>query len=234
MGFIGFAIVIIFIGAICMLRMISKMKKRIEGELLSFADKGFGKIFVGDDGKSGIGANLDDYKLVLVELKGKEIFSNIIDYKDIVSVELVQNGTIVSKTSKSSQLGKAAVGGVLFGGAGAVIGALSGNKKNVENVSKVQAKLTIQDLKMPIFNVTFMDANFKKDGFFHKAMIQKAEEWIGIISAMIKKAEQDIIYQSQGSNTASNYVDEIERLHSLKEKGIITEEEFNKKKAELL
>jgi hypothetical protein len=59
----------------------------------------------------------------------------LIDLTAVVSVELQQNETTFMKletsgtTKKSGALGRAAVGGVLFGGAGAIVGAASAGSK---------------------------------------------------------------------------------------------------------
>ena len=44
----------------------------------------------------------------------------------------------------------------------------------------------------------------------------------------------DAVSVVQDSDSNSGSADELEKLYSLKEKGIITEEEFNKKKAQIL
>lgn len=62
-------------------------------------------------------------------------WDNPIDLISVVSVELQQDETTVMKlettgtTQKSGALGRAAVGGVLFGGAGAIVGAASAGSK---------------------------------------------------------------------------------------------------------
>jgi uncharacterized membrane protein len=56
--------------------------------------------------------------------------------------------------------------------------------------------------------------------------------WVGALIWSLMDAIS--VEQSNKSTGTSRAADELERLHSLKEKGIITEEDFNKKKADLL
>ena len=55
----------------------------------------------------------------------------------------------------------------------------------------------------------------------------------GIIHALIvKDVRPEIIVQSE--NKPNSVADELEKLHSLKEKGVITEEEFLERKRKLI
>ena len=46
--------------------------------------------------------------------------------KDLLQVEIIEDNVTITKTSRTSQVGGAIVGGMLAGGVGAVIGGLSG------------------------------------------------------------------------------------------------------------
>ncbi len=51
------------------------------------------------------------------------------------------------------------------------------------------------------------------------------------------KIEESILKNKEnlkGNHNSSNYLDELERLANLKDQGIITEEEFNLKKKQIL
>jgi hypothetical protein len=61
----------------------------------------------------------------------------VLPFSSMVSVEIVENGSTVSKTSRGSQLLGVAVGGALGGGVGAIIGGLSGASASRQKVSKV-------------------------------------------------------------------------------------------------
>lgn len=50
----------------------------------------------------------------------------------------------------------------------------------------------------------------------------------------LKIKVEEIILKSKDTQSSSNYLDELERLANLKDRGIITEEEFNAKKKQIL
>ena len=80
-----------------------------------------------------------------------------------------------------------------------------------------------QESKGGLFNAT-MDENTV---MFRKNKNQEFEE----IKEMIEKKIAD---NQKGSNNKSDSLDDLEKLKELKDKGIITEEEFNKKKKQIL
>jgi|GEM_PF-1844260 len=94
------------------------------------------------------------------------------NYKDILASEVIIDGETVTRTSRTSQLGGALIGGVLTGGVGAIIGGLSGAKTSQEKVRKVQLKLIVNDIRDPILLIPFLDSVAsisKKDDKYLKA-----------------------------------------------------------------
>lgn len=66
------------------------------------------------------------------------IRNNPYNFKDIISFEVMDNSNIIysnqtltTKTNAGSVIGRAAVGGLLFGGAGAIIGGATASKQTV-------------------------------------------------------------------------------------------------------
>lgn len=71
---------------------------------------------------------LSNYELKLCDIKGRPIIG--ISYKDISNVAVISDKDIIEKDK--SVIGRGVVGSVLFGGAGLILGGLSGlNKKQV-------------------------------------------------------------------------------------------------------
>ena len=166
------------------------------------------------------------------------------DFEDIISYELyseeisdpdslVSSSTI--KTNMVSLVGKATVGAILAGGIGALIGGL-GTTKKMNTFNSQQYTLTFLFLKViaksrkhPIYIASYK---------FHDFLSQKIHwsEWNQYISN-VKDILDEILSAnnklSQGQ-TLGSVSDEIEKLHQLKMKDILTEEEFNKQKEKLL
>lgn len=61
--------------------------------------------------------------------------STIYDYSDITSFELIEDGESITKGG----LGRALAGGLVFGGAGAVVGGITGGKKQNHFVQKCKS-----------------------------------------------------------------------------------------------
>lgn len=158
-------------------------------------------------------------------------------FKELISYELVDDG----ETTYSSNTGKALVGGLLFGAAGAVVGA-AGKKKVKTTCKDMHIDLNINVIKSPMQVLQIInDAEISRDSELYKQNLAFAKNVMAMLAYIKENAEisepekthpeQKQLQSQQG--TGDIYA-EIEKLHTLKEKGIITDEEFQKKKRSLL
>lgn len=78
-------------------------------------------------------------------------------FSDIVDVEQNENGHVIQKAKSGVSLSRAAVGGLMFGPAGAVLGGLSGAREtNVENETKeIFIRVFTKSLSVPVVDVHF-------------------------------------------------------------------------------
>jgi hypothetical protein len=83
----------------------------------------------------------------------------IYNYSDLVDVEVYEDGTNIAKTSS---IGKAVVGGLLFGVAGALIGGSMGHKAKNECTS-LYLRVVVNDLQTPYISVQFISTRTKRD-----------------------------------------------------------------------
>lgn len=121
-----------------------------------------------------------------------------VKFSEIISSEVIIDNNTITSTSRGSQVAGGVIGGLALGGVGAIVGGLSGKTKGVENVKRVDIKLTLNNLTDPICKINFLDGDdknhstmkhgFKKDSEEHKNAIREAERWQGIF---------DIILQNQ-------------------------------------
>lgn len=145
------------------------------------------------------------------------------DFKDILSVEMLVKGESISITSKSSQVGGALVGGAIAGNVGALIGGLGADSKTIDVTTRKDLALTINDLNNSLFIINFyreypdMKVRGTRNKIF-KNTDNNLREWYGILKHVIKSDEE---------TTKVNNATEIEEFFLLKEKGIISESEFN-------
>lgn len=167
------------------------------------------------------------------------ISSKIFSYKDVLSVEIVEDGEIVTSTVRSSQIGGALIGGIALGGLGAVIGGLSGKTKTTGTVRKIILRLVVNDTNNPLHEISFLDSQTevsKKSPRYENA-IKNARHWNSLIEVLIKRADME-----DKENAANNVVqisqssiaDEIKKLAELRDAGILSDVEFQQQKKKLL
>lgn len=158
-------------------------------------------------------------------------------FKELISYELVDDG----ETTYSSNTGKALVGGLLFGAAGAVVGAAS--KKKVKTTCKdMHINLNINVIKSPMQVLQIInDAEISRDSDLYKQNLAFAKNVMAMLAYIKENAEPSEPEkphpeqkQLESQQRMGDIYAEIEKLHTLKEKGIITDEEFQKKKRSLL
>ncbi|ADU32137.1 SHOCT domain-containing protein [Evansella cellulosilytica] len=191
----------------------------------------------------------DRYKFIAVDEKAKKVALvengnyRIFGYRDILKSQIVEDGQEITTTSRTSQIGRALVGGVLAGGVGAIIGGGGGKQKHTSEVKQVSLKIVVNDTKIPTFTLDFLkldvlENHVTKDSEKYTNAIKVATNIHDLISVLIRQAdEEDKATESQklseGEKTIS-LADELEKLSKLVEKGIITSEEFEKQKNKLL
>ena len=92
------------------------------------------------------------------------------------------------KTARIGQLGGAAVGGLIFGPLGAVVGGLSGGKRQIDKARRIDLDIIVDDLAAPRFSANFLATEVDKSGFVYRACIGEAREWAARIDALIHSA----------------------------------------------
>lgn len=154
--------------------------------------------------------------------------------KDIVEVALIIDGESSTITARGSQLGGAFVGGALFGGAGAIVGGLSGEKSTRQTISQIYVKLTLLSEGNSIKKLIFLDVKnpIEKSSAQFKKIYEEATELEGRFKTIIHQSKDKNLDKAIINST--NIADEIEKLHNLLIKDILTEEEFTLQKERLL
>ena len=160
-------------------------------------------------------------------------YSNVFTAQDVLEYEIRIDNEIVinSKTKSKRGVGKSIVGGMLFGGAGMIAGAISENSKLETSQSQKEIHhytlvLRVNDILKPSFVIEL-------------SSLQTAEEVVAtlaIICQFENKLEEDDKLETE-HNEADPQIDKFEKIKKYKELldlEIITQEEFENKKQELL
>lgn len=157
--------------------------------------------------------------------------NRIYAYNDILNYELIEDGNSLSKGG----VGRAIVGGVLFGGIGAIVGGSTGYKQK-QTCTKLQIKITLNNINHPIEYITFISAETKKDSLLYKSSFELAQQILSMLNIICQSNSSSIKENHEQLENHSNYsvTDEIKKYKELLDIGAITQEEYEKKKNELL
>ena len=187
---------------------------------------------------------MDDFFKVLV-LVGPG-YHEIFNYSDIIEVSYEENGSQLYTKSAGRTIGGAIVGGVLMGGAGAVVGGLSGASKQNKEIKNMDIKILLRSTSRTSCVLHFKDVDrvlkTKEDADrkLYEKYVKNANQAKDVLSVIIDNAKQvstptaQPIAQPVVAPTSSSVADELAKLAKLKADGILTEEEFQAQKSKLL
>lgn len=173
-----------------------------------------------------IDENTKQWGIPQTSILGKIKDIKIYKYTDIINFELLEDGNSITKGGT----GRAIAGGLLFGNTGAIVGGVTGNRKSKLTCSKLQIKITLNDLSNPAVYINFIETEFKKDGIVYKEAYNSAQKVLSLL--------QIICTSNNGEEKEENYnyskAEEIKQYKELLDIGAITQDEYEKKKKELL
>ena len=162
--------------------------------------------------------------------KSFKIDGDIFEYDNLLSFELLEDGNTVTKGG----LGRAVAGGLLFGGVGAIVGGVTGGKKSKGVCSSMKLRVTLRNAHTDTAYITFISNEFKKSSYVYKTAQDHAQSCISAlenIADYVKSLDEAAQYEAPQVVSAA---DEIAKFKQLLDNGIITQEEFDAKKKQLL
>lgn len=181
----------------------------------------------GNDFDFALAVDNEHYKWAVVYPSSDE--PHIFNFQDLISYEIIQNG----EKAISGNAGDAAASAILFGTAGAIVGASS--KKTIsEMCHDLHIEIRVNDLNKSLLILPCSTGEIAVNCSIFQDRVQKAHEILSILSYIKSNAEHTNKDIPDFKNASEDIYDELEKLHGLKGKGIITEEEFQKKKESLL
>ncbi len=150
----------------------------------------------------------------------------IYNYSDLIDYELSQDGV----SAISSRANDALVGGVLLGATGAVVGAAK-SKDVLEFCSSLYVSLTVNDTTGFRIQIPFITEKVSKSSSEYTYAVERAKEMIALLQ-LIKNANE--LEQKKSTAVDLTEIAAIKQYKELLDQGIITQEEFEVKRKELL
>lgn len=148
-------------------------------------------------------------------------------FDNLIGYDICKDG----KSVVSGNVSEAILGGILFGAVGAAAGA-SASKEVKETCSDFFMDITVNDPQMPLLRLNLLPGGEKSTENERKYAFDITRE-ITAQFAYIKANSHAQSVEPPATSTTDRYT-ELEQLFSLKEKGIITESEYDQKKKEIL
>ncbi|AKP67381.1 SHOCT domain-containing protein [Companilactobacillus ginsenosidimutans] len=168
----------------------------------------------------------------------------IYDYSDLVSFH---RNTVYKNVSKHHRITRGAVGGALFGGAGAVVGAMTGGK-DYRAVKKMSVSVYFKN--GPEFEQKYVQFETKEDSWSYRTASSSASQLEGHLRFIINQnatpvqvvAAPDSRQQPQPENESKvendtsdkESFDQLRELKKLLDEGVITQDDFDSKKKKIL
>ena len=130
---------------------------------------------------------IDDHNKKLLVANGMISQRYVLNYNDILGMEVQEDGV------HTNGVGRAVVGGALFGGTGAVVGAVTG-KKTVQNIRII---LYLKDVINPKVEINFIDSrDIKCDSDVYRYIRNFANHLDATVRAIIANNENSQVENS--------------------------------------
>ncbi len=164
-------------------RNIEKIKQNLENTGDFKIEK---SVFKYDSTKKNLfGLVLDDENNKIAFIENGQV--SIRYFNSVLKCDVSIDGETITQTNRGSQLMGAAVGGVLLGGIGALIGGLSGKQHSKSEVKEITLKIIVDDLKIPMHSIIlFSEKSSRKP---EKAELQIVDEWHSLLQIVISRKQ---------------------------------------------
>lgn len=150
------------------------------------------------------------------------VFFEVHSFKDVTKAEIINNLGVVNTVSLGTGVGTS------IGGIGVGVGVA--NSTSTQEVNSLGLSIYFKDGKSAGVNFLHNCSTTMGSSVYNNALMQ-AKELLNICEIIIKENEKK---EEAPSISQSSSLDELKKLKELLDEGIITQEEFDLKKKELL
>ena len=232
-------IVALMVGAPILLNASSKDKKMKDNALQNYID------FINKNGISNSQSislkniariDIETQKKLLGAYSYYESESVVLKFEQILDFEIFENGNSVV----SSKTGSAIVGGLLFGGLGAIAGA-SGSRIISDNCKTLKLNIYTTDVANSVITLDLLDRGIEKNSAEYENIKDTINKMIGFLKIAResnrqaeRKEDKKVIVENIEDINQNNNLSKLKELAQLKEQGIITDKEFEESKKKIL
>lgn len=188
----------------------------------------------------------DNNKKFFFQEKFLGIPQAIYDYSDLLGFEISEDGHTVLEGS----VGRALIGSWIGGTTGAIIG--SSFSKNIEeHCNSISLILYLNNPSCPSISISVNKQKMKKGSKKYRKVVEHLNELVGALTYIqnnnqaiegnnyieesYEQAHNEVATSSEtAQNNDIDIIEALEKYHSLLDKGILTQEEFDTKKRQLL
>lgn len=161
----------------------------------------------------------------------------IFHYNEITNYDLLENDLAV----ESGGLGRAVVGNAIAGPVGGILGSMTAKRKTKKSIDMLALHITTNNFCFPSIMISYIKSETKTKSSKYANALSQAHNTIAclnLIFAQNTDIDETITEKEMNvSNTdepTSNPYEELKQLKELLDMGIISQEEFDQKKKELL
>lgn len=232
-------IVALMVGAPILLNASSKDKKMKDNALQNYIN------FINKNGISNSQSislkniariDIETQKKLLGAYSYYESESVVLKFEQILDFEIFENGNSVV----SSKTGSAIVGGLLFGGLGAIAGA-SGSRIISDNCKTLKLNIYTTDVTNSVVTLDLLDKGIEKNSTEYENLKDTINKMIGFLKIAResnrqaeRKEDKKVIVENIEDINQNNNLRKLKELAQLKEQGIINDKEFEESKKKIL
>lgn len=164
--------------------------------------------------------------------KKDKVYSKIFNFSDLISYEVYENG----KSQVQGRAGAALIGGAFFGLAGLVVG--SSMSRNIsEKCNQLKLIIRLNDFECPQIVITYVDyAELDKLGADYRYMKKDMQTLCSMLEFMLneKTLKQSFTVKQEELHEQKSSKEQLQELKELLDEGLITQEDFEQKKKQIL
>lgn len=164
--------------------------------------------------------------------KGK-IYSKAYKFSDIINYEVYENG----KSQVQGRAGSALIGGAFFGLGGLIIGSSMSRNIN-EKCNQLKLIIRLNDFDCPQIVITYVDnVDWNKNDWMYRNMKENIQAVCSMLEYMLneKTLEQSsTVKQEEKTSEQKSQKEQLQELKEMLDDGLITKEDFEQKKKQIL